>query len=89
MRCYCRTGHKIQRCILYQATTLTRKQDKWTAQASPVNVSRMCLKASKTTGPVSDIFSSGAGGLFGLNGYVCTAEQGMVFRVLSLEFPYL
>ena len=70
MRCYCRTGHKIQRCILYQATTLTRKQDKWTAQASPVNVSRMCLKASKTTGPVSDIFSSGAGGLFGLNGYI-------------------
>ena len=70
VRCYCRTGHKIQRCILYQATTLTRKQDKWTAQASPVNVSRMCLKASKTTGPVSDIFSSGAGGLFGLNGYI-------------------
>ena len=52
---------------------MTRKQDKWTAQASPVYVSRMRLKASKPTGPVSDIFSSGAGeggGFIGLKGYV-------------------
>ncbi|CAH3195908.1 unnamed protein product [Porites evermanni] len=37
--------------VSLQATTMTRKQDKWTAKVSPVNVSRMCLKASKPTGP--------------------------------------
>ena len=92
VRCYCRTRHKIQRCILYQATTLTRKQDRWTAQASPVYVSRMCLKASKTTGPVSDTFSSGAG-LFGLNGYVprnrvwFSGSWVLNSRIFFLEFP--
>ena len=44
---------------------MTRKQDKWTAQASPAYVLRMRLKVSKPTGPVSDIFSS-----IGLKGYV-------------------
>ena len=46
--------------VSLQAIRMMRKQDRWTAQASPVNVSRMCLKASKPTGPVSD--RGGGGG---------------------------
>ena len=65
-----------------QATTMKRKQDKWTAQASPFNVSEMCPKASKTTGLVSDNTSGGRTHMFRLGVYRWT---GMVFRVLSLK----
>jgi len=73
---------------------MMRKQDKWAVLASPVNVSRMCLKASKPTGPVSDSFIRGEGGGGGAGAgkrpliwlliwpkRVCTVEQGMVFKV--------
>ena len=77
--------------VSLQGTTMMRKLDKRAAQASTVNVSRMCLKASKPTGPVSACFILGEGVPLIWPKRVCTTEQGMVFRVCfqRMQFPYL